>query len=147
MRLAAVQQLEMLAGGEQPMWRCIPRWQSIKDMPDVLPSEDIKKLLEGQDTLAIVHCPCKRKYKQRQCDTPVEVCITVGRTARYNIDRGAGRQITTEEALEIIHMTDDYPLIHLALNYASITQLLCNCHWCCCGTLRPMFLQKFVLNR
>jgi len=93
--------VELIAGGEQPMWRIIPRWKSIKDVPGVLPFEDPREILKSQEILALVHCPCKREHRQRECGIPDEVCINVGRTAQYNINRGAGKQITAEEALRI----------------------------------------------
>lgn len=128
--------------GEVPKWRIIPRWKSIRDVQGVLPSEDIREILKSQDTLALLQCPCKREHRKRQCSVPVEVCINVGRTAEYNINRGAGRRISLDEALEVIKETDKYPMVHLSLNQPEVNQLVCNCHWCCCGPLGHMFRQN-----
>lgn len=140
--------VDMLAGSERPMMRIIPRWKSIKDIPGTLPFEDVREIIKTQETLALVHCCCKREHRQRQCGTPTQVCISLGRTARYNIDRGAGTQITSEEALRVIDRCDDYPLIHVAPNQTVLNQVFCNCHWCCCGFLRPAFLQnKYAISQ
>jgi len=133
--------VELQAGGDRPMWRVIPRWKSIKEIPEVLPCEDAREIIKSQDTLALVHCPCKREHRQRECGVPTEVCINVGRTAQYNIGRGAGKQLTAEEALQVIEQADEYPTIHLTLNQTAVNQLLCNCHWCCCSPLGSMFRQ------
>jgi ferredoxin/biotin operon repressor len=130
-----------MAGGV-PQWRIIPRWQSIKDIQGILPSEDIRAILKSQDTLALLQCPCKREHRKRQCSVPLEVCINVGRTAEYNINRGAGRRISLDEALEVIKETDQYPMVHMSLNQADVNQLVCNCHWCCCVPLGRMFRQN-----
>ena len=127
--------------GDVPRWRIIPRWKSIMDVPGVLPSEDIREILRSQETLALLHCPCKREHRKRKCGVPVQVCINVGRTAQYNINRGAGKKITTEEALKVIEETDQFPMVHFSLNQAEINQLVCNCHWCCCAPLGHMFRQ------
>ena len=131
-----------IAGTHLPSWRTVPRWKSIQGIPGVLPSEDIRKLLEKQDLIAIVPCPCKRRFPNRECGTPTNVCITVNRTAQYNINRGTGRKVTLDGVFELLEEIDKYPLVHLALNYAEVTQLLCNCHWCCCGALRPYKLNE-----
>lgn len=133
---------DVMAGGERPMARVIPRWKSIKDIPGVLPCEDVREIIKSQDSLALVHCSCKREHRQRECQSPTEVCINVGRTAQYNISRGAGRQLTGEEALQLMERTDELPLIHVSLNQTAVNQLICNCHWCCCALLRPMFHQN-----
>ena len=133
--------VELQAGGDRPLWRVIPRWKSIREVPGVLPCEDVREIVKTQDTLALLHCPCKREHRQRECGVPTEVCINVGRTAQYNISRGAGKHITAEEALEVIEQADEYPTIHLTLNQTAVNQLLCNCHWCCCSPLRSMFRQ------
>ena len=140
--------VEVIAGGEQPMWRIIPRWKAIKDVPGVLPFEDAREILKSQEVLALVHCPCKREHRQRECGIPDEVCLNVGRTAQYNINRGAGKEITVARALEVIEECDQYPLIHMLPNQRAVNQLLCNCHWCCCGPLRPMVEQtKYPITR
>ncbi len=127
--------------GDVPKWRIIPRWKSIENVPGVLPGEDIREILRSQETLALLHCPCKREHRERKCGVPVQVCINVGRTAQYNVNRGAGKKITLEEALKVIEETDKYPMVHFSLNQAEINQLVCNCHWCCCAPLGHMFRQ------
>lgn len=124
--------LTIFVGGGIPTFRIIPRWKSIKDIPGVLPSEDIREIIKSHETLALLQCLCRREHRNRKCSGPIEVCINLSRTAQYNIDRGAGKKITVEEALKIIEMTDQYPMVHLSFNEAGVTHLICNCHWCCC---------------
>ena len=127
--------------GGVPKWRIIPRWKSIQNVPGVVPEEDIREILKNQETLALLHCPCKREHRGRKCGVPDEVCINVGRTAQYNINRGAGKKINFEEALAVVEETDKYPMVHFSLNQAEVNQLVCNCHWCCCAPLGHMFRQ------
>jgi len=128
-------------GKGYPRWRCIPRWKAIKDVPGVLPFDDVREALRGQETIALVRCPCKRVHRQRECGVPDETCINVGRAAQYNIDRGVGKKLTFEEALRAIEHIDNYPVIHLTVNQRTVNQLICNCHWCCCSVLHPLFSQ------
>ncbi|MFA5065608.1 MAG: 4Fe-4S binding protein [Dehalococcoidia bacterium] len=136
------------AGSGQPMMRIIPRWKSIKDLDGVLPCEDVREIIKSQSVLALVPCCCKREYRQRQCGTPTNSCISIGKTAQYNIDRGAGKKMTAEEALKVIDECDDYPLIHVAPNQTVLNQVFCNCHSCCCGFLHPVLSQtKFEVSQ
>ena len=133
--------VKMTAGGTRPLWRMIPKWRAVKDIPGILPSEDVREIIKSQEVLALVPCCCKREHQERECGVPEEVCINVSRTAQYNIDRGAGRQITAEEALQVMDKMDEHPVVHMVINQASVTQLLCNCHICCCGPMWRMARQ------
>ena len=136
------QMIKIYVTAEGPRFRIIPRWKSIQNVPGVLPSENIREIIQKQETLALLNCPCKREHRKRTCGVPLQVCINVGRTAQYNINRGAGRKITAEEALQVIEETDKYPMVHISLNQSEVNQLVCNCHKCCCSPLVHMFSQK-----
>ncbi|OGO21839.1 MAG: hypothetical protein A2144_14365 [Chloroflexi bacterium RBG_16_50_9] len=128
-----------LASGIRPQsapMRVLPKWQAIKDIPGILPCEDMREIIKAQELLVLIHCGCKRSYRERQCGIPDESCITVGRTAQYNLERGLGRKITHEQALEIIGKFNQYPIINLVVNQRDVGQLICNCHSCCCGALK-----------
>ena len=127
---------------EGPRFRIIPRWKSIENIPGVLPSEDMREIIRKQELLALLQCPCKREHRKRTCGVPLQVCINVGRTAQYNINRGAGKKITAEEALRILEATDPHPMVHISLNQTEVNQLICNCHKCCCSPMIHMFTQK-----
>ena len=116
--------------------RVIPKWKSIKDIPGIQPYEDMREILKAQELLVLIHCGCKRSYRERECGIPDESCITVSRTAQYNLERGIGRKITYEQALEVLEKFDQYPIVNLVVNQRDVTQLICNCHSCCCGALK-----------
>lgn len=121
-----------------PTGRIIPRWKSIKDVQGVLPFEDVREILKAHKALAVVHCACKRINSNRECDIPDECCIIFGRTAEFNIrDRKCARELTYDEALELVDGMDKYPVIHLTPNVRDVSLLLCNCHADCCDVLKP----------
>jgi len=124
-------------------FRVVPRWKSIKDVPGVLPCEDVRAILKAQDLIVLLECGCKKSHTDRWCEIPDESCITVGRTAQYNLDRGAGRKITYEEALEVIEKYDKLPVINAVVNQREVNQLVCNCHYCCCGAVRGAAKSRF----
>jgi Pyruvate/2-oxoacid:ferredoxin oxidoreductase delta subunit len=125
------------------VFRVVPKWNAIKDIPGVLPFEDTRAILRAQEILVVIPCGCKRSYKERDCGTSEEVCITVGSAARYNLDRGVGKKITYEEALELLEKIEQEPLIPLTMNKKEVNNLLCNCHWCCCPTFETAAKSRF----
>jgi len=124
-------------------FRVVPRWKSIKDVPGVLPCEDVRQILKSQELIVLLECGCKKAHQDRWCEVPVESCITVGRTAQYNLDRGAGRKISFEEALEVLEKYDKLPVINAVVNQQEVNQLVCNCHYCCCGAVRGAAKSRF----
>jgi electron transport complex protein RnfB len=134
--------VEELAGGELPALRVVPRWKSIRDITGVSPFEDVREILKAQEILALIHCVCQRLHPHRECDVPNEKCIVVGRTAQYHLNRGDGKKLSLEEALDLVNELDKYPVVHLTLNQKSVNLLLCNCHSCCCNAISPMMEQN-----
>ena len=132
--------LEVIAGGENPYSRLIPRYNAIKDLPGVLPFENLKEIFKNQEIIALVPCPCKRCFRERDCGIDIEdTCINVGRTAQYNLSRGIGKEITSDEVMKFFDATDKLPLVHVASNQRDVNVLLCNCHWDCCELILPLY--------
>ncbi len=71
----------------------------------------------------------------------MEVCLQVNNGARYTIDRGTGREVTKEEALEIIKKCEEEGLVHVTMNKAHVGHFICNCCSCCCQTL-PLIISE-----
>lgn len=128
--------------------RVIPKWQSIKDIPGVLPVEDTREILKAMQPLALVECACKKIDRNRECqdDVPTMTCLTLGKSAEYNLKRGAGKKLTVEEASALMDSFDEHHLVHLSGNRNTMPGLLCNCHTCCCGSFLRNRSVKSALN-
>ncbi len=131
---------------DQAEFRVVPRWPAIKNVPGVQPWEDARAILRSQQLIVLIHCGCKRAHTERWCDVPEEVCLTFGRTAQYNLDRGMGRKISCEDAIELIEKLDRLPAVHTTVNQREVTQLLCNCHYCCCIAIKPSQKSRFIVQ-
>jgi len=112
-----------------PLMRVIPKWRAIKDVPGVLPCDDVRELLRPyENEIAVNNCSCRRISRKRTSPTlPDELCIVIGAVAKYCIDRGSGRKISYLEALEIIDRLNGYGLIHTSYNAKRLVRLLGNC--------------------
>jgi len=72
------------------------------------------------------------------CDRPVETCIWLDEGARESLDRGHGRRLTQEEAIELLRWTDKKGLMHTADSAWKERGLhaICNCCACDCYPFR-----------
>ncbi len=99
-----------------------------------------REIVRNQDLIAVTKCICRvqKGVLDKNCDKPVETCLMFGPQARYYMDRGTGRQINTDEALEILDMCEDAGLVTMPFNTQAPANI-CNCCSDCCvvlGTLK-----------
>jgi len=117
--------------------RTVPAWKAIRKSPDLdlaglPPEENLRDLVHGADTIAVVPCACRRSM--RRCHADLDNCILFNRNAEYAIERGAGRRITAEEAMAIFERSEEQGLVH-TWPFAVSPRLneICNCCNDCCG--------------
>jgi electron transport complex protein RnfB len=128
---------EELARGA-PVVRVIPVAESIKDESQILPFDAIKEKLNDVSYMAVGHCPCRQimKYNGNGCDHTTENCLHFGSMGRYIVEQGMAREITREEALEILERADEEGLVHTCDNLEGPISTICNCCSCCCVFLQ-----------
>ncbi len=113
--------------------RVIPIQETIESKSNVLPYEECVHLIENSERLAVVKCPCR--VSQKNCDAPIENCIQLNRGAEYTLDRGHGREISGDEALQILKEAEEAGLVHL-MEDKGYGNAICNCCSCCCEMFR-----------
>jgi electron transport complex protein RnfB len=115
--------------------RVVPKWKSIKDIPGILPIEDMREIFKNNPPIVVHNCPCRVVYRGRPCkDTvPIDVCLAVGSTGRRFLERGAGRELTYGELLVFLDKLDESPLVSTTGNSNRMPTLLCSCCNDCCG--------------
>lgn len=133
----------------RPMQRIIPAYNAIKDLPDVLPYENYHELLKMQELIAVVPCSCRHRTTSvgEHCAHTSEEnrqnCILFARSADYNIKRGSGTRLTTEEALALCDEMEKDGLLHMWGNSKSMTGTTsCNCCRDCCMISLPLTLNN-----
>lgn len=110
--------------------RVIPVNESVEPQSQVMPYDDVIKLIESAETLSVTNCSCR--VISGTCDKPLEVCMQVNRAAEYNIERGTGRKINKSEAIEILKQSREAGLVHTVDNRQSVGHVICNCCDDCC---------------
>jgi hypothetical protein len=90
------------AGVQARGLRAIPVKETIADTREILPYEDVSKVLDAQDYICVTACSCRNRKNldpdSPHCKHPTETCLHFGRLARYIVEQGLGREIYREEA-------------------------------------------------
>ena len=105
------------------------------DTHAVFPFDRMEEVIQKVKVIAVAHCSCRVQaelLEKRRCNHPTEVCIKFDELAEYVINRGLAREITKEEALEIIKKCEEDGLVHMVDNAQEDIKHTCNCCSCCC---------------
>ena len=132
--------------------RYIPASRSIDpEKHAVFPFEMMEELIKKVYKIALVHCPCRATAHligKKRCEHSLENCIKYDELAEYLIEKGIGKEISKQEALEIIRRSEEAGLVHLVDNAREGIKHTCNCCGCCCwsvGTIRRRRIPRDIL--
>jgi Pyruvate/2-oxoacid:ferredoxin oxidoreductase delta subunit len=124
----------------KPITRVIPVEKSIDTgKQKILDADSVDKIIDTAEAIAVTKCTCR--MIAHKCDKPLEVCLQVNNAARYTIDRGSGREITKQEAYEILRLSEEKGLVHVTMNKAHVGHFICNCCDCCCQAF-PLLISE-----
>ena len=120
--------------------RVIPIDESIAPEIQVFPYEDAKNYIDKASTITVSVCYCRHEKRllDQGCEYPDDVCLQFGSFAGFVKERGFGREITKEEAHEIMKRSSEAGLIATSSNTRDKIDFICNCCTCCCGILRSV---------
>ncbi|MHA2473072.1 MAG: 4Fe-4S binding protein [Promethearchaeota archaeon] len=122
-----------------PIMRTIPIGLDLNHDVGITNYNDIKQLFENvEGPFSIINCVC-RQAKDILGDpchatSRREVCMGFGNFAKSYIDAEWGREITKEEALEILTRNEEEGLVFQPSNSQKL-DFVCSCCTCCCGGL------------
>jgi ferredoxin len=112
----------------------------------ILPYEDVAKVLEEQTEFCVAVCPCRHRKNldpaAPDCKYSTENCLHFGTLARYMVGNGLGREITKQEARDILKQAAEEGLVHGISNWLAGVDTICNCCKCCC-----MWFESFHVLR
>lgn len=120
-----------------PILRIVPAWEAVADDPELQPWEDWREILKGMRLISVVDCPCRLEIKA--CDRPANVCIDFDRSAEYDIASGHGRQLSYDEALDVMNFAARSGLVPNVPNTA-VVSMMCNCCNDCCVEFQTLQL-------
>jgi ferredoxin len=122
-----------------PQMRTIPIGKSITPKLPVADFDQINTLLEtASDPFVILPCICRRKKSLQgepcQQTDRTETCMAMGGVAQTLLEMEIGREISRNDAMDIICENQKEGLVLQPGNTQDI-ELLCSCCGCCCSML------------
>jgi len=117
----------------------IPVNVEIKAEQHVLSLDRVKHYLVKARKISVMDCNCR--LKRRNCDAPVNTCMDLNEIAERNIANGVAREVSLDEALDLLAKTHEAGLVHMAFIRADIPperggiNSVCSCCSCCCSVL------------
>jgi hypothetical protein len=100
------------------MVRVIPVQKEIEGKTEIQPYEKVSQIIESHTRFAVADCICRKigKMQGHGCDKLMEACMSFGPAADFYIENGIGREITKEEAKQILEKAEESGLIHCSTN-------------------------------
>ncbi len=152
-KYARNEELQQVYGDTQTKaFRYVPASQSLEpENHAVFPFEMMEEVVKKVKVIALVHCPCRATAHligKKKCDHSLENCIKYDELAEYLLEKGIGKEISKQEALEVIKKSEEAGLVHMVDNAREGIKHTCNCCGCCCwsvGTIRRKRIPRDVL--
>jgi Pyruvate/2-oxoacid:ferredoxin oxidoreductase delta subunit len=104
-------------------------------MQGVMPHEQMGPIVEAATKIAVAHCPCRMSANilgRTDCRHSLEVCIKYDDMAEFVIYSGLAREISQDEAHQILADSEKEGLVHMVDNAQGQIKHTCNCcgHYC-----------------
>jgi Pyruvate/2-oxoacid:ferredoxin oxidoreductase delta subunit len=120
----------------RPVFRVWPAVGALELSPDIspdqnLPEENFKLRLQNTKRIIVGHCGCRKNWAAPECRHPIETCFApTDGPETYKLlgqpGRTAIRQVSLEEALEVVQHNEQAGLVHAGA---------CFCCTCSCEIL------------
>lgn len=118
-------------------FRVIPVEQEIQESSEVESFEKVSDIIENSSRFAVADCICRKEAEMfgHACDKLMEGCMMFDMAAAYYIENEFGREITKEEARQVLAKAEEDGLVHHSSNHLGQKIFICNCCGCCCKAL------------
>ncbi len=119
--------------------RVIPVSKSIQADMKVMAYEEAETIIRSQSRILVAPCICRKEHAMvgNGCGKSMEACLIFGGAAYQYEERNAGRVISQEEALDILHKGIEEGLV-LQPGNSKKPMNICMCCGCCCQILKSI---------
>jgi len=103
--------------------------------------------------VGICYCRHKMEHVGKNCDAPMDICMTFGNTADSLIRHGFAKSVSPEECLDLLERAYAHHLVQFGENVRQSVSFICNCCGCCCeamiaarrfGIMQPVHTTHFL---
>ena len=110
---------------------------------EIMDYERATYVIKNATHIGVSTCYCRHKMEHvgKNCDAPMDICMTFGNTADSLIRSEYARRITAEECLKLLELAYSHNLVQIGENVQDEVAFICNCCGCCCEAL--LAAQKF----
>ncbi|MCA1795187.1 MAG: 4Fe-4S dicluster domain-containing protein [Desulfotignum sp.] len=133
---------------QEPM---LPETQSLH----VLDYERASEVIRTASRRGVSMCYCRHKmlHMGRNCDAPMDICMTFNTAAGSLIKHGHARDVDVHEGLDLLQTAYEHGLVQFGENIRQHVNFICNCCGCCCeamiaakkfGILHPVHTSNFI---
>ena len=121
----------------------------------VLDYERASQVIQTATHRGIGVCYCRHKmlHVERNCDAPLDICMTFNGSAQALTRHGYARSVDVSEGLDLLQQAYDQNLVQFGENVRQGVNFICNCCGCCCeamiaarkfGMLNPVHTSNFL---
>jgi Pyruvate/2-oxoacid:ferredoxin oxidoreductase delta subunit len=121
----------------------------------VLDYERASDVIKTASSIGIGICYCRHKMEHvgKNCDAPMDICMTFNKSADSLTRHGIARKVDAAEGLDLLAKARDNNLVQFGENVREKVNFICNCCGCCCealiaarkfGFLNPVHTTSFI---
>ncbi len=121
----------------------------------VLDYERASEVIKSASAIGIGICYCRHKMEHlgKNCNAPMEICMTFNSTADSLTRHGIARKVDAAEGVDLLQKAKDHNLVQFGENVQNQVSFICNCCGCCCeamiaarrfGFLNPVHTTAFI---
>jgi ferredoxin len=112
----------------------------------VLDYERASEVIKTASSIGVGICYCRHKMQHvgKNCDAPMEICLTFNNSADSLTRHGIARKIDVSEGLDLLQIAREKNLVQFGENVQEKVNFICNCCGCCCEAL--IAARKFGFN-
>ena len=118
-----------------PTSRVITVDKTIEARDTVHTYSQVQSYIDEYDPISVGTCYCRHEAMLDGEDghgMPMEVCLYVGQTAEFAIERLGARKLSKKEAREVLDQSEEVGLVHMSTNVTDGIRFICNCdRWHC----------------
>ena len=121
----------------------------------VLDYERASEVVKTASVIGIGICYCRHKMSHigKNCDAPMDICMTFNSSADSLVRHGIARKVDVSEGLDLLKNARENNLVQFGENVQDKVNFICNCCGCCCealiaarrfGFLHPVHTTNFI---
>lgn len=110
---------------------------------EIMDYERASHIIQTAEHIGISTCYCRHKMEHvdQNCDAPMDICMTFGKTADSLIRSNYARRVDAKECMALLEVAYAHNLVQIGENVQNEVAFICNCCGCCCEAL--LAAQKF----